>query len=347
MNQRPDIYHESYGILKPRDKPSDILSRLYEKPKKPKGPNVARFKDVDENAVHQADILYLPEDKDGSKYALVVTDIASRATDAEPLKTKESDEVANAFEKIYKRGILEGYPSTMIELDKGTEFCGKVKQLFDKQKIIIRWAKPDRHSQQAMVEAKNKILGKAIFYAQHKRELEENKPDTNWTDDLPHIVRYMNKRLKRKVEKEITIPDIKCKGESCNLLEEGTKVRVVLDAPHELTGKKLHGKFRETDIRWEREPTTITQQILTPGQPPLYLTERYPHTPYIREDLQIVRENESNPPVKKLPATKKKKEVEKQQESKPVEKEKPQVQAEPERKSRPVRVIRPPDRLNI
>ncbi|MCV6577313.1 MAG: hypothetical protein OIF58_16445, partial [Cohaesibacter sp.] len=64
------------------------------------------------NAVHQADLLFLPHDKlplgrKVFKYALTVADVASRYKEAEPLTSKNSDEFAQAFQKIYKRGPLK------------------------------------------------------------------------------------------------------------------------------------------------------------------------------------------------------------------------------------------------
>ena len=58
--------------------------------------------------VHQADLLFLPQDKlprgrKVFKYTLTVGDVASRYKEAEPLTSKNSDEVAQAFQKIYKR----------------------------------------------------------------------------------------------------------------------------------------------------------------------------------------------------------------------------------------------------
>jgi len=41
------------------------------------------------------------------KYALTVVDVASHCKEAEPLTSKDSDEVASAFHKIYKRGPLK------------------------------------------------------------------------------------------------------------------------------------------------------------------------------------------------------------------------------------------------
>ena len=64
------------------------------------------------NAVHQADLLFLPHDKlprgrKVFKYALTVVDVASRYKEAEPLTSKNSDEVTLAFKRIYKRAPLK------------------------------------------------------------------------------------------------------------------------------------------------------------------------------------------------------------------------------------------------
>ncbi|EGG22990.1 hypothetical protein DFA_05120 [Cavenderia fasciculata] len=66
----------------------------------------------------------LPNDN-GFKYALVVVDLASRLTDAEPLQNKTAKEVRDAFIKIYKRGILK---PNIIQMDPGTEFKGNLCQ---------------------------------------------------------------------------------------------------------------------------------------------------------------------------------------------------------------------------
>ena len=68
------------------------------------------------NAVHQTDLLFLPHDKlprgkKVYKYALTVVDVASRYKAAEALASKNSDEVARGFAKIYRRGPLK-WPQT-------------------------------------------------------------------------------------------------------------------------------------------------------------------------------------------------------------------------------------------
>jgi len=62
--------------------------------------------------VHQADLLFLPHDKlprgrKVYKYALTVVGVASRYKEADPLTSKDTAEVAKAFESIYKRSPLK------------------------------------------------------------------------------------------------------------------------------------------------------------------------------------------------------------------------------------------------
>ena len=81
------------------------------------------------NEVHQADLLFVPHDKlprgrKVFKYALTVVDVASRYKEAEPLTSKNSDEVAQAFQKIYKRAPLEWHQ--MLHVDPRREFMGAV-----------------------------------------------------------------------------------------------------------------------------------------------------------------------------------------------------------------------------
>ena len=63
------------------------------------------------NAVHQADLLFLPHDKlprgrKVFKYVLAVVDVASRYKEAELLTSKNSNDVTRTFQNIYKRGPL-------------------------------------------------------------------------------------------------------------------------------------------------------------------------------------------------------------------------------------------------
>ena len=105
------------------------------------------------NSVHQADLLFLPHDKLRRKiykYALTVVDIASRYKEAEPLTSKNSDEVARAFQSIYRRSPLT-WPH-MLQVDPGREFMGAVTKELEKHKTYIRRGPTEIHRDQAIVE---------------------------------------------------------------------------------------------------------------------------------------------------------------------------------------------------
>ena len=94
------------------------------------------------NAVHQADLLFLPHDTLGHgrgrktyKYVLTVVDVASRFKEAEPLTSKESTKVAKSFEKIYKRGPLK-WPQ-LLQVDPGHKFMGDVTKEMKKNNAAI------------------------------------------------------------------------------------------------------------------------------------------------------------------------------------------------------------------
>ena len=64
------------------------------------------------------------------------------------------------------------------------------------------------------------------------------------------MIKALNKKRKTK-PKELTLEPFVCEGNSCTLLEDGTKVRVKLDNPiNYVDEKRLHGTFRASDIRW-------------------------------------------------------------------------------------------------
>ena len=98
------------------------------------------------NAVHRADLLFLPHDKIGRKvykYALTVVDITSRFKAAEALTSKNSSEVSKAFQKFYKRGTAAAGPSVLkwpkvLQVDPGREFMGEVTKEMTKYSTRIR-----------------------------------------------------------------------------------------------------------------------------------------------------------------------------------------------------------------
>lgn len=301
-----DIYYKDYGIT---PVPSAFINKqelanLFKKPKKDKGVNMPRIQVSEPNTVHQADLLYLPHDN-GYKYALVVVDLGSRLTDAEPLKDKKAENVKAAFIKIYARGIIK--MPQRLQTDPGTEFKGAVKEYFKKNGVYIRYGKPGRHRQQALAERRNQTIGDALTKRMTAVELLTGQLNSEWVDDLPIVIEAMNKKYGNKKQKELPQEPL-CEGDSCDILEVGTKVRAILDEPRDITGQKLIGKFRSADIRWNPKVRTVKMIILNPGSPIGYLLDGkdlkdgMEATFYTKNQLQVIPDDEEEPPVSVLKA---------------------------------------------
>ena len=150
------------------------------------------------NKVHQADLLFLPHDKlprgrKVFKYALTVVDVASRYKEAEPLTSKNSDEVALAFKRIYKRSPLK-WPE-LLQVDPGREFMGAVTKEMENHKTYIRRGRVDIHRDQAIVERFNRTLAERLFGHQYAVEMRmpEGQRSTAWVKRLPEVVAALNK----------------------------------------------------------------------------------------------------------------------------------------------------------
>ena len=280
---------------------NELIFNLFKKPSKEKYSEMPHFINTfTKDYEHQADLLQMPNDN-GYKYILVVTDIGTRISDAEPLKTKNSKEVAKAFKTIYKRGILT-MPAS-ITMDSGTEFKGHVKQYFKRKNVSIKYAKPGRHRQLALVERTNYYISKALFKRMYSQEILTQKKSVEWVDYLPIIIDIINYVRKRDPIKPPDKPLPICTKNDCNLIPIGTKVRPILDNPTEyLTKKRLHGKFRVTDMRWDPQIRIVKDILLLPNMPPLYLLNDKKdvnkvdnQVAYTKKQLQIVPENERNP----------------------------------------------------
>ena len=138
------------------------------------------------NAVHQANLLFLPHDKlphgrKVYKYALTVVDVASRYKAAESLTSKESDEGLKAFQRIYKRGPLK-WPQ-LLQVDPGREFMDAVTKVMENNKTAIRRGRTEIHRDQALVERFNRTLAERLFGYQYAVEMNmknNDKISTEW-----------------------------------------------------------------------------------------------------------------------------------------------------------------------
>ena len=211
------------------------------------------------NTVHQADLLFLPHDKlphgrKVFKYTLTVVDVASRYKEAEPLTSKNSDEVAKAFQTIYRRSPLT-WPE-ILQVDPGREFMGAVTKEMEKHKAYIRRGRAEIHRDQAIVERFNHTLAERLFRHQYAVEmrLPEGQRSTAWVKRLPEVVSALNNEVTRLTGKRPSVvikekavnsrpstPYSKPVGESEKILQ----VRYLYQ-PGELEG----GVKRATDPIW-------------------------------------------------------------------------------------------------
>ena len=161
------------------------------------------------NAVHQADLFFLPHDKlprrrKVYKYALTVVDVASRYKAAEPLTSKESDKVSKAFQRIYKRGPLK-WPQ-LLQVDPGREFMGTVTvKVMENNKTAIRRGRTEIHRDQAIVERFNRTLAERLFGYQYAVEMNmknSNQRSTEWVKRLPEVVSALNNEVTRLIGKK-------------------------------------------------------------------------------------------------------------------------------------------------
>ena len=161
-----------------------------------------RFDVSAKNEVHQADLLFSPYDtvKVGRinktyKYALTLVDLGTRHKEEEPLTSKDSKEVAMAFEKMYKRHLK--YPK-LLQVDPGREFMGAVTQLMAKHNVRIRRGQPEINRHQGVVERFNRTLAERLFGYQYAKELENpHKRNREWVKRLPEVLKTLNAETKK------------------------------------------------------------------------------------------------------------------------------------------------------
>ena len=214
-----------------------VINELMKQPLKEGRDDIPKFQNFVKNNCHQADILFLPSDR-GYKYLLVVVDISTRLLDAEQIKDKNASSVVKAFKKIYNRDIL--VIPTNIDCDAGTEFHGETKKYFEDLNVNIRYADPNRHRQQGIVESANQRIGKIIFMMQSHQELQTKKQCKVWVKFIRKIITDLNEDSinKNKTQtKEISSVPIITENNK-NILNVNDKVRVKLDHPIDVYNKK-------------------------------------------------------------------------------------------------------------
>ena len=164
-------------------------------------PNASMSLFTKPNDIHQADILYLPHDKFKKKtykYALNIVDVASRYKGSYQLTTKNTKEVAQAFQWIYENKPLN-YPKTLI-IDDGKKFYGDVMKLIEKHDVMIQRGDPSQHRSQGIVERFNRTLADRLLSYQYHKELEDpSKSNREWVSRLQNVVSTLNNEKTRLI----------------------------------------------------------------------------------------------------------------------------------------------------
>lgn len=269
----------------------------------------------------QADLLHLPLDKKtGSKYLLVITDLANNDFDIEPLKTTSSDESLEALQKIFKRNYVK-QPKASLSTDGGSEFQDVFHKYLAKNNIYHKISKAGRHTQQANVENLNKTLARLINGYMNAKEEKHGKKYNNWVEAIPLIREDLNKyrhiNLPKDINKiprkqfndvgdiiKITDKDIIRKHEQYNKengikeklvfhkqiqakFKPGDLVHVKLDKPENSFGIQQNTEnFRAGDYRFSKSSQPI-ESVLYMNTPPYfrYLVKTYDGVSYSENQL--------------------------------------------------------------
>ena len=219
-------------------------------------PNASMSLFAEPTDIHQSDLLSLPHDKFKKKtykYALNIVDVASRYEGSYQLTTKNSKELAQAFQWIYENSPLT-YPQTLI-IDDGKEFYRDTTKLMEKHDVMIQRGDPSQHRSQGIVERFNRMLADRLFSYQYHKELEDpSKSNREWVSRLQNVVSALNNERTRLigmkpvdvikqtlVEQGFSQP---VKEYEEKLLDVGTRVRYLYESG-ELEGQIYRGERRK------------------------------------------------------------------------------------------------------
>ena len=201
--------------------------------------------------------------------------MAGRYKEAEPLTSKNSDEVALAFKRIYKRVPLK-WPQ-LLQVDPGGEFMGTVTKEMENNKTYIWRRRVDIHRDQAIVERFDHTLAERLIGHQHAIEmrLPEGQRSTAWVKRLPEVVATMNNKVtsltgqkpaiaikEKDVSAKPSTPYSRPVGQREKKFPSLVNVRY-LYKPGKLEG----GVKRATDLIWSLKVYSIEQSFTKPNQP--------------------------------------------------------------------------------
>ena len=235
--------------------------------------------------------------------------MASRYKAAEPLTSKESDEVSKAFQRIYKRGPLK-WPQ-LLQVDPRREFMGAVTKVMENNKTAIRRGRTEIQRDQAIVERFNRTLAERLFGYQYAVEMNmknSNQRSTEWVKQLLEVVSALNNEVTRLTgkkpaeaikEKSISSKPATPYSRPVRLNEKKLSPQVnvrYLYQPGELEG----GGRRATNQTWSLKVYNIENVVTKPKEPVMYYLFGGPKRGFVREELMVVPSDTQLPPLKSM-----------------------------------------------
>ena len=254
--------------LKARLGINDKLTKIRPTPKR-----FSKLKDnipLHEDFNFMSDLMFLPTDKLGYKYMLVVVDLASDEFDMQELKSKTPDDILKAFEKIFARPYLNK-PEYSLTTDAGTEFQGVMKKWLYDESIFHKVTSVGRHKQLGNIDSLIRQLSTLFIGLANEQEKKTNKVSKAWLKHIPIIRKELNKIRKKELPNNYTnhiYPSLTTHKKGILIKQKfkvGDMVHVALDRPEDARGIKLKGRFRVGDNRYSLEPKRIKQVVFYPG----------------------------------------------------------------------------------
>lgn len=288
-----------------------IDETLQKKPKKEKVfTKIADNIPKEANYNYMADLLELPETKQGFKYLLVMVDLATHEFDIEPIKNKSANVTLDAMKKIFKRGILKK-PYSSLQTDNGGEFMGSFHDFLYENNIYHARAMKDRHSQMSMVESLNRTLGRLFSGYMNSKEMETGKQYNQWDDVIDTVRKELNKHRKQPAGNTVKANYKFFDTKSEPAFKVGDVVHRLLDAPRDALGNEQPTKeWRMGDIAWETNPRAIKKIVYYSGAIPFrYILDGLPRVSFTDIQLKPSKEKESKFVVNKIIGRKQEKKI--------------------------------------
>jgi hypothetical protein len=228
-----------------------------------------------ENYNMMADLMFLPTDAFGFKYALVVVDLADDSFDIQELKSKDANVVLKGLKKIFTRPYIKK-PYASLTTDAGTEFRGVFQDYLFDESIYHKTTKIGRHQQLANIDNLIRQISGLLIGLSNKEEMKTGKVSKAWVKHLPKIRKKLNELRVKELPDDFTefdYPTISTRtngnGKLAKIIPQkykiGDYVHIKLDVPTDVNGKKLSGKFREGDLRYDSKPRKVTRVLYYSG----------------------------------------------------------------------------------